>query len=181
MKSETQQIKDSQSKELNELVQEIKDEGIAIYMITSMYRHISLMISIEDKSKKEFYYYKERYESVNDEIISTMKKMRQETLVDYENPVEVQISREEAIERIRYIKTQIDSENYGVLKEEWLSSEDRYFVIDVKDKCEKLKRTLSFYIGLLDEYDILDNKVLKILMDVKGIRLNRNSCYILKN
>ncbi len=181
MKAEIQKLKDNQSNELNELVEEIKDDGIAFYLIPSTYKQARMFLKIKDESKKEFFYYKERYNAIENKLISNMERIRQETLVNYENPVEVQITREEAIERISYIKTQIDSENYGILKEEWTVSEDRYYVIGVKDKCEKLKRTLSFYVGALDDYDVLDNNALKKLMDAKGIRLNRNSCYIIKD
>lgn len=177
MKKAIHELKEKQSKELNELVIEIKGDSVAFYMITSIYSAVRAELRNKDKSPSEYDFYTEIYNSVKNKILDSMEITRKETLIDYKADVEVQIQREEAIERIQYIQNQINSENYTVLREMWLYSEDRYFIIDVKDKANKIKRTLDYY-NKYTSLELLDDEHIINLMNVSGIRLRKNHKYI---
>lgn len=181
MKSLTQKLKEEQSKELKELVQEIKDEGIAFYMVTDIYSDIRKNLRTKDKSPREYECYTQIYNNVKDKIIGNMERIRKEMLIDYKAKIEVQITRKESIERIEYIETQIDLEKFDVLKEEWVVSEDRYFVIDIKDKANKIKRTFKYYKEQNTDFKLTKDENIKILMDIPGIRLKKNHKYLIKN
>lgn len=181
MKSLTQKLKEEQSKELSELVQEIKDEGIAFYMVTDIYSKVRSNLRTKDKSPKEYECFTQIYNNVKDKIIGNMERIRKEMLIDYKAKIEVQITRKESIERIEYIETQIDLEKFDVLKEEWVVSEDRYFVIDIKDKANKIKRTFKYYKEQNTDFKLSKDENIKILMDIPGIRLKKNHKYLIKN
>lgn len=181
MKSLTQKLKEEQSKELKELVQEIKDEGIAFYMVSDIYSDIRKNLRTKDKSPREYECYTQIYNNVKDKIIGNMERIRKEMLIDYKAKIEVTISRKESIERIEYIETQIDLEKFDVLKEEWVVSEDRYFVIDIKDKANKIKRTFKYYKEQNTDFKLSKDENIKILMDIPGIRLKKNHKYLIKN
>lgn len=177
IKSLIHELKESQIKELNRLTQEIKDDGIAFYMITSLYSDIRSNLRTKDKSPKEYEYYTEIYNSVKGKIISNMERIREEMLIDAK--IEVFVHRKESIERIEYIETQIDSENFEVLKEEWLNSEDKYFIIDIKEKANKVRRTIEYYKNKYDNITSMCDDVILRILETPGIRLRKNHTYII--
>lgn len=177
----TQKLKEEQSKELNELAQEIKDDGIAFYLIPRLYKNARELLKVKDESKREFSFYREMRDIIEDKMISNMERIRKEMLIDYKAKIEVQITRKESIERIEYIETQIDLEKFDILKEEWTNSEDRYFAAAVKEQTEKLKRTFKYYKEQNTDFKLSKDENIKILMDIPGIRLKKNHKYLIKN
>lgn len=180
MKSLTKQLKEEQSKELSELVQEIKYDGIAFYMVVDIYSKVRSNLRTKDKSPKEYECFTQIHNKINDKMLDNMERIRKEMLIDYKAKIEVTISRKESIERIEYIETRIDLEKFDILKEEWAVSEDRYFVLDIKDKAHKIKRTIDYYKNEFDSLTTMnDEDILKIL-ELPGIRLKKNHTYIIK-
>lgn len=180
MKTITRELKESQAKELKELVEEIKDDSVAFYMVTDIYSDVRKNLRTKDKSPREYECYTQIYNNVKYKMIGNMERIRKETLIDYTALIEVQITREEALERIDYIQTQIESENFGVLKEEWINSEDRYFAIDIKSKANKISRTLDYYKEKYNKFNLIEDTNLKRIMDLPGIRLKKNHTYNIK-
>ena len=68
-----------------------------------------------------------------------------------------------------------------MLKNEWLYSENRYFIIDIKEKVNKIKRTLDYYINKRTSIELLTDKEITDLMNSSGIRLRKNHKYNIIN
>lgn len=68
-----------------------------------------------------------------------------------------------------------------MLKNEWLYSENRYFIIDIKEKVNKIKRTLDYYINKRTSIELLTDKEIADLMNSSGIRLRKNHKYNIIN
>ena len=177
MRSAINKLKQTQKIELNRLTQEIKEDGIEFYMITSLYSAIRANLRAKDKSPKEYDYYMKIYNSINDKILNNMETIRKETLVDTKAKINVKIDKDEAIKRIEYINYHINNENYGILNEEWQKSEDKYFIIDLKTKISKVKRTIEYYERIYGEFKHMKEEDVLKLLKVPGIRFNKNHVY----
>ena len=181
MRSAINKLKQTQKIELNKLTQEIKDDGVAFYMITSLYSAIRANLRAKDKSPKEYDYYMKIYNSMNDKILNNMETIRKETLVDTKAKINVKIDKDEAIKRIEYIKYCINNKNYDILKEEWQKSEDKYFIIDLISKINDVNQAIEYYEKMYGEVnDMKEEGILKSL-NVPGIRLNKNHIYQIKD
>ena len=177
MRSAINKLKQTQKIELNKLTQEIKEDGIAFYMIASLYSAIRANLRAKDKSPKEYDYYMKIYHSMNDKILNNMETIRKETLVDTKAKINVKINKDEAIKRIEYIKYHINNKNYDILKEEWQKSEDKYFIIDLMSKINDVNQAIEYYEKMYGEVnDMKEDGILKSL-NVPGIRLNKNHIY----
>lgn len=181
LKAAIQKLKETQTIELNILVDDIKYDGIPFYMVTSMYSSIKNNLRTKDKSPNEYDFFNNVYNSVKDKILNNMEDIRKEVLIDYTANINIDICRPEALERIQYIRTQVNLENYTVLKNEWLYSENRYFIIDIKEKVNKIKRTLDYYINKRTSIELLTDKEITDLMNSSGIRLRKNHKYNIIN
>ena len=179
IKQEKQLLKDKHSRELKELTTEIREDGVAFYMIPAMYKDLRHSFKTKQTSPTEFAYYEELLNEIKDEILEDFEIISSNK-IDSKSKITIDITREEAIERIEYIQTQIESENFGVLKEEWINSEDIYFAIDIKSKANKISRTLDYNKEKYNKFNLIEDINLKRLMDLPGIRLKKNHTYIIK-
>ena len=179
IKQEKQLLKDKHSRELKELTTEIREDGVAFYMIPAMYKDLRHSFKTKKTSPTEFAYYEELLNEIKDEILEDFEIISSNK-IDSKSKMPIDITREEAIERIEYIQTQIESENFGVLKEEWINSEDIYFAIDIKSKANKISRTLDYNKEKYNKFNLKEDINLKRLMDLPGIRLKKNHTYIIK-
>lgn len=179
IKQEKQKLKDKHAAHLGKLVTDIKEDGLAFYMIPAFYKELRHKFKTKQTSPSEFFYYEEILNEIKDEILNDFENISS-ARVDSKTKINCEISREEAIERIEYIKYNVDVQNYGILKEEWTKSEYKEFATNIEEKCKDITKFYNFYTKNYNELsECSDENLLKIL-DVPGIRLLKRHQYIIR-
>ena len=178
IKNAIRDFKEKHSKELNLLVQEIKESGTPIYIAKYIYNKFKLEAKILNHSPKELNACNEIYENVKDKLFNFKTKFDKINKIDdSKSKIHCDITREEAIERIEYIKEQIDVQNYGILKEEWIKSEYKEFPTNMEERCTDIKRYYNAYTKNFKNLKECSNEYLLKIIELPGIRLLKRHEY----
>ena len=176
IKQEKLQLKDKHSRELRELTTEIREDGVAFYMIPAMYKDLRHSFKTKQTSPTEFAYYEQLLSEVKDDILQDFEIISSNK-IDSKSKIHCDITREEAIERIEYIKEQIDVQNYGILKEEWIKSEYKEFPTNMEERCTDIKRYYNAYTRNFKNLKECSNEYLLKIIELPGIRLLKRHEY----
>ena len=173
------EFKEIQSKELSKVVQEIKEEGTPIYIAKYIYnRFKSEVKALKHGNSEELQICNTVYEQMRDDLFKLKEQIDN---IDSKDKIDYKITREEAIERIEFIKELIDVENYETLREEWNQSEHKLFGVDIKDRISNVLKYYHYYLKNFNNLRVVPDEVLAEIIELPGIRFSKkNHTYIIK-
>lgn len=166
-----------QSKELSKIVQEIKEEGTPIYISKYIYnRFKSEVKALKQGNSEELQICNTVYEQMRDDLFKFKEQIDD---IDSKDKINREITREEAIERIEFIKELIDVENHETLRKEWSQSEHNLFAGDIKDRISKVLKNYNYYLKNFNNLRAVPDNVLSEIIELPGIRLSKKyKCFL---
>ena len=175
------EFKEIQSKELSKVVQEIKEEGTPIYIVKYIYNRFKTDVkALKQGNSEELQMCNTVYEQMRADLFKFKEQIDD---IDSKDKIDCEITREEAIERIEFIKELIDDENYETLREEWNKSEHKLFGVDIKDRISKVLNDYNYCLKNfknLKNFNNLtecSNEYLLKIIELPGIRLSKRHKY----